>query len=145
MFQKPDYTYRIIHITREISADHESPRVIDGDTVDVLIDLGFYSTIRKRVRLLDIDTEELRGGTEETKERAQAAKLRLKELLDSGKIYIQTEMDAQGKYGRILGRFFVEAEDGSIIDVNKTLIAENYSKGSEEPLIKKVIKYFLGN
>lgn len=144
-FHKPDYTYRVLKVAKEISADHESPRVIDGDTVDIMIDVGFYTFIRKRVRMLDIDTDELRGGTIETKERARAAKLRLLELLNSGDIYIRTEMDAQGKYGRILGTFFVELEDGTVIDVNQKLVDEGFQKGEENTStviewIKKLVK-----
>ncbi len=130
-FQKPDYTYRILRIVKEISPDHESPRVIDGDTVDIMIDVGFYTFVRKRVRMLEIDTDELRGGTIATKERARAAKLRLIELLDSGNLYIQTKMDSTGKYGRILGTFYVELEDGTFINVNQTLVEEGFQKGDE--------------
>ena len=53
----PDYTYRVKEVIR----------IIDGDTVDILIDLGFYLTARKRIRMLDIDTDEVRGGTAATK------------------------------------------------------------------------------
>jgi micrococcal nuclease len=138
-FNTPDYTYRVIKITREVSEEHQSPRVIDGDTVDVLIDLGFFSTIRKRVRLLDIDTDELRGGTDEEKERARAAKLRIEELLSQGDVFVRTNMDAEGKYGRVLGRFFVKTKTQGtmeassvevVIDVNKTLKEEGFEKGS---------------
>lgn len=158
-FQKPDYTYRVVRISKEVSKEHESPRVIDGDTVDVLIDLGFYSTIRKRVRLLDIDTDELRGGTEATKERAKAAKLRIEDLLSIGQIYVQTEMDAEGKYGRLLGRLFVEIDypmtehssemiggQTTIINVNQTLIDEGFMKGEESntDVVRSWIKRLLG-
>lgn len=130
-FRKPDYTYKVVKISEEISEKHESPRVIDGDTVDVLIDVGFYTTLMKRVRFLGIDTEELRGGTDETKERAKAAKIRLKALFDEGDVYVKTEMDATGKYGRVLGRFYVVREDGSVIDVSQTLLDEGFAKGDE--------------
>ena len=106
-------------------------RVIDGDTVDVLVDVGFYTTLRKRIRMVDIDTDELRGGTTQTKDRAKAAKLRLIELLASGTIYLRTKMDATGKYGRVLGTFFVMLEDGTTIDVNQTLVDEGFQKGEE--------------
>lgn len=56
-------------------------RVIDGDTVDLDVDLGFYMRVHRRFRLLGINTPELRGGTDETKAAAQAAKQRVKELL----------------------------------------------------------------
>ena len=134
-FKKPDYTYKVIKISKEVSADHESPKVIDGDTVDVLIDLGFYSTTHKRIRMLDIDTDELRGGTKQTKERAKAAKLRLKDLFTQGELYIRTEMDATGKYGRLLGTFFIIKEDGTVVNINKALVDEGFQKGSQNTQI----------
>ena len=115
----PDYTYRITEVIR----------VIDGDTVDVLIDLGFYLSARKRIRFLNIDTYEMRGGTDETKALARAAKARLEELLATpdAKVYIKTEMDDTGKYGRLLGRLYViRNSDGFIIDINHVLLEEGF-------------------
>lgn len=117
--QIPDYTYRIKEVIR----------VIDGDTVDVVIDLGFYLSARKRIRFLEIDTYELRGGTDETKALARAAKDRLINLLDTldAKIYIKTEMDDTGKYGRLLGRLYVIRDnDGFVYDINHILLEEGY-------------------
>jgi len=115
----PDYTYRIKEVIR----------VIDGDTVDVMIDLGFYISARKRIRFLEIDTYEMRGGTAETKALARAAKDRLIELLatPNAKVYIRTEMDSTGKYGRLLGRLYVIRDnDGFIYDINHILLEEGY-------------------
>lgn len=115
----PDYTYRIKEVVR----------VIDGDTVDVMIDLGFYLTARKRIRFLSIDTYEIRGGTDETKALGKAAKARLIELLatSDAKIYIKTQMDDTGKYGRLLGRLYViRNSDGFIIDINHVLLEEGF-------------------
>lgn len=117
--QIPDYTYYIKEVVR----------VIDGDTVDVLIDLGFYLTARKRIRFLNIDTYELRGGTTETKTLAKAAKARLIELLATpdAKVYIKTQMDDTGKYGRLLGKLYViRNSDGFIIDINHVLLEEGF-------------------
>lgn len=115
----PDYTYRIKEVIR----------VIDGDTVDVSIDLGFYVTARKRIRFLEIDTYELRGGTDETKAIGRAAKDRLINLLATPDttIYIKTRMDDTGKYGRLLGRLYVIRNiDGFIYDINHILLEEGY-------------------
>ncbi|KKN39121.1 hypothetical protein LCGC14_0746410 [marine sediment metagenome] len=115
----PDYTYRIKEVIR----------VIDGDTVDVMIDLGFYLSARKRIRFLNIDTYELRGGTDETKTLARAAKARLEELLATPDsfVYIKTEMDNTGKYGRLLGKLYViRNADGFIIDINHVLLEEGF-------------------
>lgn len=116
----PDYTYRVKEVLR----------VIDGDTIDILIDLGFYMTARKRIRMLDIDTDEVRGGTAITKLRAKKATERLIELLSLGTVYIRTKMDATGKYGRLLGTLFVVLDDENAMDVNDTLVFEGYQKGS---------------
>ena len=126
-FNLPEYIYRVKEVLR----------VVDGDTVDIIIDLGFYLTARKRIRITDIDTDEMRGGTDETKDRAQKATDRLEQLLNMGPVYIRTEMDATGKYGRLLGNFFVLDGD-SVIDVTQTMIAEGYEKGSTAILTENV-------
>ncbi len=132
-FSIPDYTYRV----REII------RVIDGDTVDIYIDAGFFMYVRKRIRLLELDTEELRGGTVDTKYRAVAAKERIKELFAMGDVYITTKMDTTGKYGRMLGWFFVVVDD-QVIDINKTLFEEGYEKGDTTmTFIEKLVSYIL--
>jgi|TARA_B110000503_G_scaffold35912_1_gene58761 micrococcal nuclease len=89
-------------------------RVIDGDTVDVDIDLGFGVWLRKeRVRIMGIDTPESRTSDDVEKIFGLAAKQRLKQLLGE-KAVLKTEVikgeDAKGKFGRILGDFI--APDG---------------------------------
>ena len=81
-------------------------RIIDGDTVDAHIDLGFDITIHKRIRLAGIDTPESRTRDLEEKERGLASKARLEELLGEGDCVI--ESNKIGKYGRVLGTIFVE-------------------------------------
>ena len=102
MIETPNYVYRVKDVIR----------VIDGDTVDLNLDVGMYITVRKRIRFLNIDTYELRGGTDETKELGRAAKARLIELLatPNAKVYIKTKMDkrmvsgvAQGFVRRVVG------------------------------------------
>lgn len=132
MFDKI-YSYKV----REIVKNY------DGDTVTVIIDLGFHITRRETIRLLGIDTEELRGGTIETKDRGKAAKVRLADLLAMGTVYIVTEQDKKGKYGRLLGWLYTKLDDGTIIDVNNTLFAEGYEKGTTTPLIES-IQYTIG-
>ena len=129
MFTMPDYTYRV-----------EILRCIDGDTVDVNIDCGFYMTVRKRIRVLGIDTEEVRGGTVETKERGNAATARLEELLTFGDVYIKTKMDTTGKYGRLLGDLYVKQGD-RLIDITRTMVAEGYSKGDDDISLTENIVY----
>ena len=81
-------------------------RVIDGDTVDVVIDLGFSITYKCRIRLKGINAPESR--TRDLKEKAKglAAKKRLEELLDAEELIIRTHLDKTGKYGRILGKIY---------------------------------------
>ena len=105
-------------------------RVIDGDTIDALIDVGFRMTINKRVRFIGIDTEEVRGGTDETKAHGNMATDMLIQLLASGEVMIQTKMDAEGKYGRVLGSLYVKDNKG-VIDVTASLIASGMRKGAE--------------
>lgn len=118
-FELPNYTYKIIEVVR----------VIDGDTIDCRIDLGMHTSVRKRIRFLEIDTYEMRGGTAETKAIARAAKDRLIDLLATpdATIYIRTQMDETGKYGRLLGKLYVVRDvDNFIYDINHILLEEGY-------------------
>ena len=88
-------------------------RVVDGDTVDVDIDLGFGVWLRKeRVRIMGIDTPESRTRDKVEKKFGLASKAKLKELLKDGAI-LKTEVskkgeDMKGKFGRILGDFILD-------------------------------------
>jgi len=91
-------------------------RVVDGDTVDVDIDLGFGVWMHKeRVRMMGIDTPESRTRDRVEKAFGLASKDRLKELLPVGSTHVlKTEIDRsgedkKGKFGRILGDFLVDA------------------------------------
>lgn len=83
-------------------------RVVDGDTVDVMIDCGFSIFKKDRVRLYGINAPESRTRDKEEKKRGLAAKARLKELIKEGKnvFTIETSVDKKGKYGRLLGKLF---------------------------------------
>jgi len=90
-------------------------RVVDGDTVDIDIDLGFGIWMHKeRVRMMGIDTPESRTRDKVEKAFGLASKDRLKELLPIGSIqHLKTEIDRsgedkKGKFGRILGDFIVD-------------------------------------
>jgi micrococcal nuclease len=102
-------------------------RVVDGDTVDGNIDLGFGINISKRLRLLGIDTPETRTRDLEEKKRGFEAKDYLIGLLDKAtKVKIVTENDSTGKYGRVLATLYVEIDGW--INVNSTLLKEGYAK-----------------
>ena len=88
-------------------------KVVDGDTVDVDIDLGFGVTLTdERVRIMGIDTPESRTRDKVEDLFGEAAKARLKELMANGAKLITTEdrkgEDMKGKFGRILGDFKID-------------------------------------
>ena len=102
-------------------------KVVDGDTVDVDINLGFGIVLTdERVRIMGIDTPESRTSDEVEKVFGLASKARLKELLDEEAILITTEdkhgEDMKGKFGRILGDFRVGGKT-----VSQILIEEGHA------------------
>ena len=119
---------------------------VDGDTVDVDIDLGFGVWLKdERVRIRGIDTPESRTRDKVEKLLGTAAKNRLKELLAEGGKLITTENkqgeDMKGKFGRILGDFWVERYEGEREKVTDIMIEEGhcvaYFGGSKEEIQMK--------
>ena len=104
----------------------ELDRVVDGDTIDVDIALGFDVMLKKqRIRLYGMNTPESRTRDLEEKKYGLAAKARLKELLENGEtLSIRTAIDkkARGKYGRILGTIFADE-----VNLNDLLIEEGHA------------------
>lgn len=101
-------------------------RVVDGDTVDVDIDLGFGVWLRKeRVRLLGIDTPESRTRDKIEKRYGLAAKAFLKKSLGTTPI-LKTTKDGKGKFGRILGEFMVEFPEGTV-NINELLVDNHHA------------------
>ena len=104
-------------------------RVVDGDTVDVDIDLGFGIWLRKeRVRLYGIDTPECRTRDLEEKKYGLAAKSFVQDLLPVGSMQtLRTKKDDKGKFGRILGEFVVyDAVTDSSRTLNQIMIDRHY-------------------
>ena len=103
-------------------------RVVDGDTIDVDIDLGFDISFSSRVRLAGIDTPESRTTDKAEKALGLEAKAYVKSQIDSAKsVVIKTEkMDSSEKYGRILGWVFL---DGSDLSLNEKMIKDGYAWG----------------
>ena len=101
-------------------------KVVDGDTIDVDIDLGFDISYTQRVRLAGIDSPESRTLDKAEKALGLESKKHLAELLKSAKqIVIRTEKpDSTEKYGRILGWLFI---DGATESVNASLVASGYA------------------
>jgi micrococcal nuclease len=127
------YTYRVRKVHK----------VVDGDTIDVDIDLGFNVSYYQRVRLAGIDTPESRTKDAYEKELGLEVKKKLGEYLASAKdIVIRTEKpDSTEKYGRILGWLYI---DGAEKSINEALIAGGYaweymgdSKVKDFDLLKK--------
>ena len=83
-------------------------KVLDGDTIDAYIDLGFDLKIKKRIRYMGIDTWESRTRDLDEKKKGLAAKARNKELLEAGTFKIISY--GTGKFGRVLGEVFVSPE-----------------------------------
>jgi micrococcal nuclease len=116
MADKDPYIYRIRSVHK----------VVDGDTIDADIDLGFDISLTKRIRLAGIDTPESR--TTDTKEKALGLEVKewLKHRLEGAKdILIKTELpDSTEKYGRIIGHLFINGETTSI---NNQMVVEGYA------------------
>jgi micrococcal nuclease len=102
--------------------------VVDGDTIDVLIDLGFDILFQSRVRLAGIDTPESR--TKDLKEKAlglESKEYLKKQLKDAKSVIIKTEkMNSTEKFGRILGWIYV---NGDTISLNDKMINDGYAWG----------------
>ena len=100
-------------------------RVVDGDTCDALIDLGFDTWVKKRIRFFGVDTWESRTRNLEEKKKGLAAKAYVQDLLensDNGKFSIVSH--GVGKYGRVLGEIFVKGHETS---VNKLLMENGHA------------------
>ena len=97
----------------------EVKKVVDGDTVDVVLDLGFDILYKSRVRLYGIDTPESRTRNKDEKARGKMAGAFLEEAIEDGeKIVIQTKLkDSRGKFGRVLGDVVVDG-----ININQLMV-----------------------
>ena len=105
-------------------------RVIEGDTIDALIDVGFDIWIKKRIRYSGIDTWESRTRDLEEKAKGLEAKARNKELLmevSSKPGYFRLKSFGVGKYGRVLGEIYIEDSEGKQYNINETLISEGHA------------------
>ena len=105
-------------------------RVVDGDTIDALIDVGFDIWVKKRIRYNGIDTWESRTRDLEEKAKGLEAKARNKELLmevSSKSGYFRLKSHGVGKYGRVLGEIYIEDKEGKQYNINETLISEGHA------------------
>jgi len=120
---KDPYIYRIKSVLK----------VVDGDTIDAAIDLGFDISLTKRIRLAGVDTPESR--TTDTKEKALGLEVKewlKKKLEGQTEVIVKTELpDSTEKYGRILGHLFIGDKEVSAVNkkksVNQQMIDEGYA------------------
>jgi len=118
--RKSCYNFRVIEINR----------VLDGDTIDVTIDLGFDLYKKERVRVAGVDTPEKRTKDAEEKALGIDATNWLKDHLDGAingddDLIIRTELDGGvGKYGRLLGWLYIGTEE---VSLNEQMIEEGYA------------------
>jgi micrococcal nuclease len=113
-------------------------RIIDGDTVDALIDIGFKIKYHERIRLLGLDTPESRTSNKKEKVLGLEAKARIKELISSANVIprkkgkkdviLKTSKDGKGKFGRILGEIWINSNTGDPFNVNQALIDEGHAR-----------------
>ena len=109
-------------------------RVVDGDTCDAMIDLGFNVWVKNRIRFMGVDAWESRTRNKEEKVKGLAAKAYVKDLLensDEGKFLLKSH--GVGKYGRVLGELFVKGHETSINELLKENgLAYEYDGGKKK-------------
>ena len=111
----------------------EVTRVVDGDTIDVILDLGFNVLHKARVRLFGIDTPESRTRDKDEKVRGKMAAKFLQNAIDSGDVVIRTELkDSRGKFGRVLGTVVVNEVDINQAMCNPYLAVSYYGQHKDD-------------
>ena len=109
-------------------------RIVDGDTVDVDIDLGFDMILSKqRIRLYGIDTPESRTRDKEEKFYGKlSAKFLKEQCKNSSEIFLKTYLDKKGKFGRILGELIVEGVNINKMMIEKYMAVEYHGQSKDE-------------
>jgi len=105
-------------------------RVVDGDTIDATIDLGFDVFVKKRIRFAGINAPESRTRDLEEKAKGLAAKDRVKNILEENKDFT-LHSEEVGKFGRVLGKIYLDKLDGkdclTQICLNEQLVKEKHA------------------
>ncbi|MGD8567519.1 MAG: thermonuclease family protein [Gammaproteobacteria bacterium] len=100
--------------------------VYDGDTCTVDIDLGLHAWVHdEKIRLARINTPELRG---DEREQGIVARDFLRQQIEGKEIFIQTQKDDKGKYGRYIGEIWLETLPGEWVNVNDMLVEKGYAQ-----------------
>jgi len=107
-------------------------RVVDGDTIDVVIDLGFDIHFATRVRLYGMDTPESRTRNKDEKVRGYMSKDFLEEWMEKDDVVIRTRRDKKGKFGRVLGEMIVRGENVNKLMVKECLAVEYYGQSKDD-------------
>ena len=110
----------------------EVKRIVDGDTVDVVIDLGFDIHYSSRVRLYGIDTPESRTRNKDEKVRGLMSKKYLTDALSKGQVVIKTHKDKKGKFGRVLGEMYVADKNINLMMVDDHLAVKYKGQNKKE-------------
>ena len=100
-------------------------RIVDGDTLDVIIDLGFSISIKERLRLYGVNTPETRTRDKEEKKKGLAAKEFVRERVEDSEVQIQTYK--KGKFGRALCVIYYNNALKDDINLNQELINEGHA------------------
>ena len=107
-------------------------RVVDGDTVDVVIDLGFDIHFATRVRLYGMDTPESRTRNKDEKVRGYMSRDFLEEWMEKDDVIIRTRRDKKGKFGRVLGEMIVRGENINKLMIKECLAVEYYGQSKDD-------------
>lgn len=106
-------------------------RVVDGDTYDIIVDLGFNIAHKIRVRLLGVDTPEVYGikhDDPEYKRGVAASDFVKQRLRDGTPVTLRTVKDKKGKYGRYLAEVFYRSDDGTELSIGDEIIKNYHTK-----------------
>tara|TARA_R100000231_G_scaffold5691_5_gene8716 strand:- start:2 stop:427 length:426 start_codon:yes stop_codon:yes gene_type:complete len=109
-------------------------RVVDGDTIDVILDLGFSVLHKCRVRLYGIDTPESRTRNKDEKARGKLAAKFLEDSINNGKqVILRSKLkDSKGKYGRVLGEIIVDDININELMVKRYLAVKYYGQSKQD-------------
>ena len=114
-------------------------RIVDGDTLDAEIDIGFDVFVKKRIRLFGIDTWESRTKDLEEKKKGLAAKARLKEILHKNDNKFLLQSHELGKYGRVLGSIILDDDRDACDILVEEGHAYSYHGGNKEEARAKAL------
>ena len=104
-------------------------RVVDGDTLDLLIDLGMNVHVKERVRLARINTPEIHGVKKDSEEyiKGMQAKLLVETILAGQELIVKTIKDKKGKYGRYIAEIYID-KDGNLINLSDHLVEYGHAE-----------------